>query len=603
MSAELPQSAHKHSHKSRSRPHRDATRLTRKAGTFYYRRRLPDGLRGELVVSLSTDRFRRAEWLASCLETKFQSLPWVKMTRDEIQSLLRGLLDQLLEDDQAARLDFKERGRPVHASRFDLEDHDGDIRAADQASLHRDIEFWRDVQDEGDFSAVDETVDELLEGREVDSATRRRLAAGVIETFIKAKEVSLGRTAGAGFTVLDMPAGPLVPAQPILVASPSPAPVAPAKPLASALVEPFFTARAHGGASAHDISQDRTTLRLFLEVCEDRPVNSYSRGDVTGFLNTLRKMPKTYGKSPKDKGRKVPDIIAAAETEGAPRLSDKTVKRHLTALSQFFRFAMDEGHLLNAERGELLDGHRFKEERKARNQRDGWTSEELTKLFGSPCWKGSLSAFYRSQPGTHIERDAKFWLPILALYHGARLEELADLYRRDVWCDEGTWAIKIVESEDNAETGDRTLKTENANRILPLHPELIRLGFLAYVDQKAPKPDDPLFPDLKPQGPDKKRGPRITRWFVKYRRSIGLYREGVGMHAFRHTAITRLTDAITDFQQDRQRDFMMGHGGQGGGEGRVRYDKGPGLKACAATLALLRYPEIDLSHLYVEEAG
>lgn len=48
----------------------------------------------------------------------------------------------------------------------------------------------------------------------------------------------------------------------------------------------------------------------------------------------------------------------------------------------------------------------------------------------------------------------------------------------------------------------------------------------------------------------------------------------------------------------RHVEFMFGHAG-GGGEGRARYDKGPGLKAAAETLALLRYPEVDLSHLYI----
>jgi hypothetical protein len=41
---------------------------------------------------------------------------------------------------------------------------------------------------------------------------------------------------------------------------------------------------------------------------------------------------------------------------------------------------------------------------------------------------------------------------------------------------------------------------------------------------------------------------------------------------------------------------MMGHSLSGGGEGRIRYDKGLDLKAAAATLALLRHPEVDLSH-------
>ena len=64
------------------------------------------------------------------------------------------------------------------------------------------------------------------------------------------------------------------------------------------------------------------------------------------------------------------------------------------------------------------------------------------------------------------------------------------------------------------------------------------------------------------------------------------------MQSFRHTANTRLRDAMLNEQQKRHIRYMLGHA-QGGGEGEERYDKGPRLKAAAETLALLRYPELD----------
>jgi hypothetical protein len=109
-------------------------------------------------------------------------------------------------------------------------------------------------------------------------------------------------------------------------------------------------------------------------------------------------------------------------------LSDKTVKRHLPALSQFFQFAVDRQHLTVATRSELVEDHSFREDRGVRDQRDACTPEELVKLFASPVWTGCLSTHRRSQSGQEIIRDAKFWLSILALYRGARLEEFADLY-------------------------------------------------------------------------------------------------------------------------------------------------------------------------------
>ncbi len=367
----------------------------------------------------------------------------------------------------------------------------------------------------------------------------------------------------------------------------------------STLVGPFFERRLGTDGTTHQVvGQERSTVRRFIEACGDRPAADYGRVDISNFLGLLRRLPATYGKSPRDKEITLEVLIARADATQAERLTDKTVKRHLSTLSQVFKFAVDMGHLTVAARAELVEDHRFRTDRSARDQRDAWEMDELETLFSSPVWTGS-QAIFRSKPGAEILRDAKFWLPLLALFHGARLEEFADLYRRDVYCDHGTWAVRLVESKAEEGKAQRRLKTANAARVVPLHPEILRMGFLRHLETIAPGRDDPLFPDIKPQGLDGKRGPRITRWFVEYRRAVGVYRNNVGMHAFRHTAITRLTDAIVDEQQRRHRDFMMGHA-NGGSEGSKRYDKGPGLKAAADTMALLRYPDLDLAHLYMD---
>jgi len=196
------------------------------------------------------------------------------MTRDEEQGLLHGLLHQLLDDDEASRLEFKERGKPVYGSWRDMEDHDGEVRAVEAAAIQRDIQFWRDVQDEGDYSAVDETVSELLEGQAVDEATRRRVAAGVVDTFIKAREVSLGRATGAGFTVLDMPAGPLVPARPIVVPqAEKPKPKTHA-PTASEMLPGFIEHVALNEVRGQTKAQTGASVKLFLKAVGDRPVDT-----------------------------------------------------------------------------------------------------------------------------------------------------------------------------------------------------------------------------------------------------------------------------------------------------------------------------------------
>lgn len=558
------------------------------------------------MVSLGTRHFREAEYRAALVDEAFDgALARARLAMSagtaDLNAILRDYLREALDRDVARRMD-RQPGHPVYAHWWEPGDPgtvtEADLRAIREAkaSLARDLA-------NGTLD-MDAAAGALIRRHGLPLEMTGRVAYGLAEADIAAWDVAERRTLGTEPLVMNAsptPPSPPEPAPSPAAASPPPAPPPPppSAPLVSALVEPFFVHRETiDGISHHDMSQERTTLRLFVDICGDRPVNAYGRADAMTFLTNLRRLPVHYGKSPKDKGRSVADLIAEADAKGADRIGDKTVKRHLTALSQLLRFAVDQGHMSKVARDEMVGDHRFREPRNARQQRDAWTPEELTALFASPVWAGCASKDRRSEPGSHIIRDARFWLPILALYHGARLEELADLYRRDVGQDGDTWGLSIVETEESDDAAERHLKSEAAVRKIPLHPELIRRGFLAYVAKIAPNPNDPLFPDLAPQGKDKKRGPRMTRWFVEYRRAVKLFRPGVSMHAFRHTAITRLTDTIETFQQKRHRDYLMGHAG-GETEGDVRYDKGAGFQAVASTLALLAYPEVNLSHLYV----
>lgn len=285
------------------------------------------------------------------------------------------------------------------------------------------------------------------------------------------------------------------------LATPAATAVTSTESLAS-LTEAFFEKRVREKIRHQGIAQERTTLRLFFDILGDRPARDYRRQDITTFLDTLRRLPSSYGKSPKDKELSVEELIARAEATGAPRLADKTVKRHLSALSVFSELAVDRGHISLTERNNVIGEHDFALG-DAREARDQWTYEELGRLFSSAVWTGRDPA-RRSAPGTEITRDARFWIPLLCVFQGTRLEEVADLRRKDVTRDTGVSQLELT-------TEHRRLKNHSARRTIPIHPELIRLGLVEYVAKVSPCPTDPLFPDLEPQGADVKRGARITR--------------------------------------------------------------------------------------------
>ncbi len=114
-----------------------------------------------------------------------------------------------------------------------------------------------------------------------------------------------------------------------------------AKPLMSSLADGYFQHRQEVAQATHQVmNQDRGTLRRFVEVCGDRPVNTYRRADVTVFLAKLRQLPAVYGRSAADREASFADLIARAQASGCETLSEKTVKRHLSALPNFSASAL-----------------------------------------------------------------------------------------------------------------------------------------------------------------------------------------------------------------------------------------------------------------------
>lgn len=89
--------------------------------------------------------------------------------------------------------------------------------------------------------------------------------------------------------------------------------------MASVLIEHSFERRERTDRTTYQVmGQERGTRRRFIEHSGDRPLDAYSRADVTSFLDALRHFPQSYGNSPKG-------ITADVEVRQASRLPDKTV--------------------------------------------------------------------------------------------------------------------------------------------------------------------------------------------------------------------------------------------------------------------------------------
>jgi hypothetical protein len=291
-----------------------------------------------------------------------------------------------------------------------------------------------------------------------------------------------------------------------------------------------------------DERKAKTAYRLFTEYLGDRPPMLYKKSEVQEFYAALARLPRNHGRSPEDQKRTMRERIERAKDKGAEPLTAKTLKNYAGKLIAFFdHYAdVDDKNWTNPARG----FKKFKQLGAPSSSREMWEGESLSKLFAAPQWNGNRTEARPKDPGPHIFANERYWLPILALYQGARLEELCRLVRCEV-VEGAVPHFLITDEEPPMPPGERLarkqgVKTKAAIRRLPIHDEVLRLGFLDYVRYVAPKPTDFIFPRLKPNPKDdNKRSGKFTQWFTDYRRFAGITDDKHVFHSFRSGVVTK----------------------------------------------------------------
>lgn len=129
-----------------------------------------------------------------------------------------------------------------------------------------------------------------------------------------------------------------------------------------------------------------------------------------------------------------------------------------------------------------------------------------------------------------LARPEELWLPILALYTGARLESLCRLRTSDFTeYAPGCWQVHFDPQYDKC----------GRNRDIPLHPALIDAGLIEYIAdvKRLAIEGDYLFPLLGEVAG--RRGHYASKRYGDRRKALGIER-GKDFHSFRTTIISTL---------------------------------------------------------------
>ena len=333
---------------------------------------------------------------------------------------------------------------------------------------------------------------------------------------------------------------------------------------------------------------------IFTELMSDPFLNDINPRTIDDFRAQLASLPanlqgakRRYGVV----GKK--ELAMLSADESGPRQSEKNISLILSRLRGVFAWAKTKW-IISAD---PMDGYDLKvpEREKVQHQRELFTDEELMSIFSAQWFKAGHGV--RTAQGTYREfQPYYYWLPLLGLLTGGRINELSQLYLRDIReTTEGSWYFDFnlegddkVDGDDPDLAKDKSLKTVNAVRTVPFHPLLIELGLPGYVARLKEAGYQRLFPELKHDA-RKGYGKAAGKWFNdRYLgKKLQIERNGKKtFHSLRHHFATLLDHAGL---QETLVCQLMGHA-RGESESSKRYRKDRPPQQLLQAIAVISYP-------------
>ena len=271
------------------------------------------------------------------------------------------------------------------------------------------------------------------------------------------------------------------------------------------------------------------------------------------------------------------------ETE---RIKTPTFNKYAFLISGMFQYALDQ---------EFITDNYFKNLNRPKEKgqkRLPFTNEELTKFFNT-----DLFMIKNFKP----KYAWRYWVPLIMLYTGARLEEICQLQLDDIYDVETILCFHIRERQDPKSGQVLTkVKTEQSNRLIPVHPVLIRLGITSYVYTLKAKSENQLFPALKNQnqkGEYKSYSSDVSKYFnensMKYKKTSYIHKCGITdqtkvLYCFRHTVESVLLNHPDGINHD-DIDKLLGH--EIKSIGRKNYGK-YNINTLQRIVSKIEYPDV-----------
>ncbi len=299
----------------------------------------------------------------------------------------------------------------------------------------------------------------------------------------------------------------------------------------------------------------RRGVALFIDWAGDKPVSDYSPDEVVDYRNNcLRKYPKNRTKYSKFDGKSLRQVIKLGQHD--EHIGRDRIDSYISNVSSVFRFAVQRGWIaFNPASG--LKEPKPKVSTKADRS---FTDDELKKLFEILTYNAKKPSWY--------------WSILISLHQSFRMSEICQLYTSDIKEVEGFLCFDIT--EEGVEEARKSVKNRSSCRKVPIHPKLIEIGFLRFVEQRRRElngKDGLLFSNVKYTA-NGKYNKSTSNWFNQRFKQNFISSEVQAVrrrdfHGFRHT-FGRYAKNRARIDSDARK-VLMGHTSEKGDESHDLY--------------------------------
>jgi len=325
--------------------------------------------------------------------------------------------------------------------------------------------------------------------------------------------------------------------------------------LLSSNAKTFFERKKIEGKKIKEIESDKRIVEEFIEIIGDIDFSTITKNEVSHYIDVQTKLPPNRKKSPKYRDLTIKEVMKL-ELSQKEIQTPQNINKRITKLSVFGNWGVRQGLLIT----NPFSGMKFSV-KKQPHTRQPFTADELRKIFKPETylkWTIHFSHPYRKNRVSN--QLPYYWIFLLGIFSGMRTNEMCQLRLIDIKKQNNIWFIFIEDSEETK------VKTENAIRKVPLHPQLIDLGFVDYVTTQKKSKRGRLFWELS-EDRDGFASHVSRHYNQRFLPAVGVWKKYTKvLYCTRHTFINKLYSEKVDENVIKtlvghEKEFTMKHYG------------------------------------------